>query len=174
MGFLMSMAWSRLPCPPPGDLPNPGSEPTSLVSPALAGGFFTAEPPRSLCLEHTLGASKISKSQQRHPHLWLSVVSEEDISRMFQHRVHEDPVQPSLYGSTPENSISACPGFKRGILRPLLSESLLECSERSGLFQDTALFSHDFTHNFWYSLSGFKIARPGSHATSVRRYFKMV
>ena len=174
MGFLMSMAWSGLPCLPPGDLPNPGSEPTSLVSPALAGGFFTTEPPRSLCLEHTLGASKISKSQQRHPHLWLSVVPEEDISRTFQHRVHEDPVQPSLYGSTPENSISACPGFKRGILRPLLSESLLECSERAGLFQDTALFSHDFTHNFWYSLSGFKIARPGSHETSVRLYFKMV
>ena len=28
-------------CPPPGDLPNPGTEPRSLMSPALAGGFFT-------------------------------------------------------------------------------------------------------------------------------------
>ena len=27
-------------CPPPGDLPNPGIEPTSLMSPALAGGFL--------------------------------------------------------------------------------------------------------------------------------------
>ena len=27
--------------PPPGDLPHPGTEPTSLTSPALAGGFFT-------------------------------------------------------------------------------------------------------------------------------------
>ena len=27
--------------PPPGDLPDPGIEPTSLVSPALAGGFST-------------------------------------------------------------------------------------------------------------------------------------
>ena len=26
--------------PPPGDLPNPGIEPTSLTSPALEGGFF--------------------------------------------------------------------------------------------------------------------------------------
>ena len=33
--------WSGLPCPSPGDLPNPGMEPTSLMSPALAGGFFT-------------------------------------------------------------------------------------------------------------------------------------
>ena len=33
--------WSGLLCPPPGDLPDPGIEPTSLTSPALAGGFFT-------------------------------------------------------------------------------------------------------------------------------------
>ena len=30
-----------LPCPPPGDLPNPRIEPTSLMSPALVGGFLT-------------------------------------------------------------------------------------------------------------------------------------
>ena len=28
-------------CPPPGDLPNPGTERASCISPALAGGFFT-------------------------------------------------------------------------------------------------------------------------------------
>ena len=33
---------SGLPFPSPGDLPDPGIEP---VSPALAGGFFTVEPP---------------------------------------------------------------------------------------------------------------------------------
>ena len=33
--------WSGLPCPPPGNLPDPGIEPVSLTSPALAGGFFT-------------------------------------------------------------------------------------------------------------------------------------
>jgi len=33
--------WSRLPCHPPGDLPDPGIEFASLISPALAGGFFT-------------------------------------------------------------------------------------------------------------------------------------
>ena len=32
---------SGLPCPPPRHLPDPGIEPTSLMSPALAGGFFT-------------------------------------------------------------------------------------------------------------------------------------
>ena len=33
--------WSGLPFPLPGDLPDPGIEPQSLMSPALAGGFVT-------------------------------------------------------------------------------------------------------------------------------------
>ena len=33
--------WSGLPCLPPGELPNPGIEPISLISPVLAGRFFT-------------------------------------------------------------------------------------------------------------------------------------
>ena len=33
-----------MPFPSPGDLPDPGIEPVSPVSPALAGGFFTTEP----------------------------------------------------------------------------------------------------------------------------------
>ena len=41
MGFSRQEYWSGLPCPPPGDVPNPGIEPVSLMSPALAGGFFT-------------------------------------------------------------------------------------------------------------------------------------
>ena len=35
--------WSQLPFPPPGDFPDPGIEPESPMSPALAGGFFTTE-----------------------------------------------------------------------------------------------------------------------------------
>ena len=41
MGLFRQEYWSELPCPLPGDLPNPGIEPDSLSSPALAGGFFT-------------------------------------------------------------------------------------------------------------------------------------
>ena len=41
MGFSRQGHWSELPCPPLGDLPNPGIEPVSLLSPTLAGGFFT-------------------------------------------------------------------------------------------------------------------------------------
>ena len=41
MGFFRQEYWSGLPCPPPGDLLYPGIELTSLMSPALADGFFT-------------------------------------------------------------------------------------------------------------------------------------
>ena len=41
MGFSRQEYWSGLPCSPLGDLPNPGIEPASPMSPALAGGFFT-------------------------------------------------------------------------------------------------------------------------------------
>ena len=42
MGFFRQECWSGLPCPPPGDLSNAGIKPTSLISPALAGRFFTS------------------------------------------------------------------------------------------------------------------------------------
>ena len=42
MGLSRQESWSRLPTPPPGYLPNSGIEPKF---PALAGGFFTTEPP---------------------------------------------------------------------------------------------------------------------------------
>ena len=59
MGFSRQEYWSGLPFPSPGDLPNPGIKP---ISAALAGGFFTTEPPGKPFLElptskfaHTLG-----------------------------------------------------------------------------------------------------------------------
>ena len=50
MGFPRQEYWSGLPCPPPGNLPNPGIKPTSLMSPALAGGFFTSSAAWEACL----------------------------------------------------------------------------------------------------------------------------
>ena len=41
MEFSRQEYWSGLLCPPLGDLPDPGIKPTSLISFALAGGFFT-------------------------------------------------------------------------------------------------------------------------------------
>ena len=41
MRFLRQEYWSGLPCPSPGDFPNPGIQPVFLISPALTDGFFT-------------------------------------------------------------------------------------------------------------------------------------
>ena len=41
MGFSRPEYRNGLPGPPSGDLPNPGIQTTSLMSPALAGRFFT-------------------------------------------------------------------------------------------------------------------------------------
>ena len=41
MGFSRQEYWSELPCPPPGDPPNLGIGPVSLMSPVLADRFFT-------------------------------------------------------------------------------------------------------------------------------------
>ena len=41
MEFSRQAYWSGLPFPSPGDLPDPGTERASLMSLALAGGFFT-------------------------------------------------------------------------------------------------------------------------------------
>ena len=55
MGLSKQEYWSGLPCPSPEDLPDPGMEPASLTSHALAGGFFTTV---------------------REPHLYISKLSE--------------------------------------------------------------------------------------------------
>ena len=71
MGFCRQEYWSGLPFPLPGDLPNPGTEHTSLRmhnSPALAGGIFisnaTWEGPRvcegyHLTMSNSLGPNGI-------------------------------------------------------------------------------------------------------------------
>ena len=55
MGFFRQEYWSGLPCPPPGDLPDRRIEPTSLMSPESADGFFISSAPwdtRYQCSQH--------------------------------------------------------------------------------------------------------------------------
>ena len=58
IGFSWKEYWRGLPCPPPGNLPDPGAEPTSPVSPALQADYFITEPPGKP------SASVLSKSIQ--------------------------------------------------------------------------------------------------------------
>ena len=61
MGFSGQEYWSGLPFPPPEDHLDPGIKPVSLVFPALAGGFFTSEPPGKAC--HSKGSLNHMKCQ---------------------------------------------------------------------------------------------------------------
>ena len=51
MKFSRQEYWSGLPFPAPGDLPYPGMEPTSLVSPALIADSLPNAPPGKPCLK---------------------------------------------------------------------------------------------------------------------------
>ena len=50
MAFLWQEYWSGLTYSPPGDLPDPGVEPTCLRSPVLASGFFTISATQETCV----------------------------------------------------------------------------------------------------------------------------
>ena len=66
MGYYRQEYWSGLPCPPLGDLPNPGIEPTSLMSPASTSRFFTT-----------------STSWEAHICLWASFVAQQETPGRF-------------------------------------------------------------------------------------------
>ena len=58
MGFSRQEYWSGSPCPPPGDLPDPGTEPGS---PALQADALPSEPPgETLALSEYLNGSVAS------------------------------------------------------------------------------------------------------------------
>ena len=68
VGFSRLEYWSGLPFLTPGDLPNPGIGLASLVSHALACGFFTLGPPGKCPLPHVC-LSKIIKEYRYHQYL---------------------------------------------------------------------------------------------------------
>ena len=78
MGFSRQEYWSDLPFPTPGDLPDPGIKPTSLMSPALAGGLFTT----SATWEPGLGPQLIQRTQALHS-VPLDLQGHEDLSAGF-------------------------------------------------------------------------------------------
>ena len=58
MGFSRQEYWCGVPCPPPGDLPDPGIECTSPVSPALQAD--------SLLLIHLKASNKQNNFSEKH------------------------------------------------------------------------------------------------------------
>ena len=74
MGFPRQEYWSGFPFPSPGDLPDPGIE---LTSSAMAGGFFTLEPPGKPCGHITttqMSSPFLSQFEGLHPPPSLSPI----------------------------------------------------------------------------------------------------
>ena len=59
MEFSRQEYWNGLPFPSPGDLPNPEIEPMSLMSPALAGGFFTSSTTWEALTMESMGLQRV-------------------------------------------------------------------------------------------------------------------
>ena len=69
MGLSRQEYWSGLPFPSPGDLPDPGIEPTSLKSPAMVGRFFTTICYTYLSLTEARGRRRGGRNQIHKPYL---------------------------------------------------------------------------------------------------------
>ena len=65
MGFSRQAYWSGWRCPPPGRLPNPGIEFMSLMSLALAGGFFTTSTNREARMSVIPHFKKMSRQLEK-------------------------------------------------------------------------------------------------------------
>ena len=86
MGFSSQEYWSGLPCPPPGDLPDPGIKPISLMFLPWPMGFLAlALPGKPLYqLMHTLNSLSVSSQQKLKittPDLVIFLNSHEDVLR---------------------------------------------------------------------------------------------
>ena len=68
VGFSRQEYWSGMPCPPPGDLPDPGIKPESLFSPTLAGGFFTTSTTREALIGYVAVLCRSVMSNSLPPH----------------------------------------------------------------------------------------------------------
>ena len=75
MGFFRQEYWSGM--PPPGDLPDRGIEPKSLMSPASAGGFFTASVTWEAGCGQSVAPQKLTYAVAS-GHSWWEVLIEEN------------------------------------------------------------------------------------------------
>ena len=84
VGFLRHEYWSGLPFPPPGDLPDPGIE---RRSPALAGRFFTTEPPGKPIFLYAFSEYYMSSLSGRIPSMAIQILSLQNLGYSMCHTV---------------------------------------------------------------------------------------
>ena len=83
-GILQARILSELPSPPPGNLPNPGIKPTSLMSPALAGRFFITSTTWEACSWLQQNTFLLYQPKYRlfsRSHLWREQTVEMELSK---------------------------------------------------------------------------------------------
>ena len=96
-GFPQQEYWSGLPCPSPGDLPDPGIKPMSLTSPALGGRFFTttatweASTVVFICSSHYCCVSHSVLSDSATP---CPVAHQTPLSMEFTLLIYPSPISP--------------------------------------------------------------------------------
>ena len=100
MGFSRQENWSGLPFPLPEDLPDPGIEPTTLISPALAGGFFTTEPAQFSSVQFSRSVVSDSLWPHESQHARPPCPQLPELTQTHVHRVG-DAIQPSHPLSSP-------------------------------------------------------------------------
>ena len=76
-----------MPFPPPGDLPNPRIEPVSPEAPAMAGEFFTTEPPGKPYVCYLTGFSRMVCSVKLNDIFTVSL-SSTPLQRLSKYKVH--------------------------------------------------------------------------------------
>ena len=79
MGFSRQEYWSGLPRPPLGDLPDPGIDPSSLMSSASAGGLLTT----STAWETLLCGSDLSVTSSRARERWTESILSNSVQNFF-------------------------------------------------------------------------------------------
>ena len=115
-GFSRQEYWSGLPCPSPGDLPDPGIEPTSLTSSALAVRPFTT----STTWEALVIAYEYILLQIRSDQISHSVVSDSLRPHESQH------ARPPWPSPTPRVHSDSCPSSQW--CHPAISSSVVPFS----------------------------------------------
>ena len=93
-GIFQARILDGLPCPPPGDLPNPETKPTTPVSSALAGGFFTTGDPGKPPNSSAWFVPSLSS------HIWLFAIPC-PVHGILQARIMERVAISSFRGSSP-------------------------------------------------------------------------
>ena len=126
MGFSRQEYWSGLPCLPPGDLPDPGIEPTSARVFSNSGGFFT---PRTTWGTPNTGSVQFSRSV---------------MSNSLRGLPHARPLCPSLSPGVCSNSIeSVMPSNHLILCRPLLLQT--------SVFPSDGGFSNESALRIWWA-----------------------